>query len=163
MTDSTYVRAYNGKGIQTTGNIKLEGAGKQIYLDTGGAGLYWGSGYSRIVDDGDLRICTDDNLHFNTGCNSSSLGTERMVLLANGKVGIGTSSPIAKLEVTGGYDVGFRVNSGGAQIFGTELSYDYPGAQNDYFTNGGSIQGDSPYLNFGLYVQNTIRALGLSS
>jgi hypothetical protein len=63
--------------------------------------------------------------------------------------------------VTGGYDVGFRVNSGGAQIFGTELSYDYPGAQNDYFTNGGSIQGDSPYLNFGLYVQNTIRATGI--
>ena len=78
-----------------------------------------------------------------------------------GRVGIGTSSPIAKLEVTGGYSVGFRVNSGGAQIFGTEESYDYPGAQNDYFTNGGSIQGDSPYLNFGLYVQNTIRATGI--
>ena len=63
--------------------------------------------------------------------------------------------------MTGGYDVGFRVNSGGAQIFGTELSYDYPGAQNDYFTNGGSIQGDSPYLTFGLYVQNTIRVQGI--
>jgi hypothetical protein len=65
-----------------------------------GAGLYWGSGYSRIVDDGDLRICTDDNLHFNTGCNSSSLGTERMVLLANGSLGIG-KNPGYPLDVAG--------------------------------------------------------------
>jgi hypothetical protein len=52
-------------------------------------------------------------------------------------------------------------DNGGARVFGTEFSYDYPGANNDYFTNGGSIQGDSPYLNFGLYVQNTIRGAGI--
>jgi len=54
------------------------------------------------------------------------------------------------------------VSTGGCRIYGTELAnYDYPGAQNDYFTNGGSIQGDSPSLNFGLYVQYTIRGAGI--
>ena len=102
-----------------------------------------------------LNCNTSQSIRFRTG------NGDKMCMLANGKFGIGTTSPVAKLEVTGGYDVGFRVNSGGAQIFGTELSYDYPGAQNDYFTNGGSIQGDSPYLTFGLYVQNTIRVQGI--
>jgi len=82
-------------------------------------------------------------------------------LLVEGKVGIGTTSPVAKLEVTGGYDVGFRVNSGGAQIFGTETSYNYPEAQNDYLTNNTNVVGDAPYLPFGLYVQNTVRAAGI--
>ena len=109
--DDLYVDGNMGVGTTTpaqkldvNGNIKLDGSGRQIYLDTGGAGLYWGSGYSRIVDDGDLRICTDDNLHFNTGCNSSSLGTERMVLLANGTFSIGNTSPPGlgqKLHVEG--------------------------------------------------------------
>ena len=50
----------------------------------------------------------------------------------------------------------------GARIYGTELSnYNYAQPSNDYFTNGGSIQNDSPTLNFGLYVQYTIRAQGL--
>ena len=72
--DDLYVDGNMGVGtitpaqkLDVNGNIKLDGSGRQIYLDTGGAGLYWGSGYSRIVDDGDLRICTDDDLHFTTG------------------------------------------------------------------------------------------------
>ena len=45
------------------------------------SGLTWGSGpYSKIVDDGDLRICTDDNMHFFCGLTSSSNGTEVMTL-----------------------------------------------------------------------------------
>ena len=51
--------------------------------------------------------------------------------------------------------------SNGCRIYGTEHSQDYPHAQNDYFTNGGNIQGDSPFLNFSLYVENTIRAAGI--
>jgi hypothetical protein len=49
----------------------------------------------------------------------------------------------------------------GARIYGTEKTYNYPSAGNDYFTNGGNIQVDSPNLNFGLYVQNNIRASGI--
>ena len=89
-----------GQLLDVNGNIKLSGSGRQIYLDTGGAGLYWGDGYSRIVDDGDLRICTDDNLRFNTGSSSSSLGTERMIINSTG-VGIGTSGPAQLLDVAG--------------------------------------------------------------
>jgi len=89
-----------GSKLDVAGNINLDGSGRQIYFATGGAGLYWGSGYSRIVDDGDLRICTDDNLHFNTG-NTSSLGTERMVLKANSDFGIGTGSLGFTLDVNG--------------------------------------------------------------
>ena len=110
-TDTLYVDASENRvGLGTTspaqkldvnGNIKLGGSGRQIYLDTGGAGLYWGSGYSRIVDDGDLRICTDDNLHFNTNCSSGSLGIERMVLKANGSVGIGVTAPDRLFHVNG--------------------------------------------------------------
>jgi hypothetical protein len=162
MTDSTYVRAYNSKGIHTAGNIKLEGSGNQIYLDTGGSGLYWGSGYSRIVDDGDLRICTDDNLHFNTGCNSSSLGTERMVLKANGNFGINTTAPGRTLDVNGTCDIAnlLRVY-GGSQIRGSESTVNYTNAQSDYLTNGGNVQVDPPSLMFGLYVQYSIRGSGI--
>jgi hypothetical protein len=110
-TNTFFVDSVNNRvGVGTTspaqkldvnGNIKLGGSGRQIYLDTGGAGLYWGSGYSRIVDDGDLRICTDDNLHFNTNCSSGSLGIERMVLKANGSVGIGVTAPDRLFHVNG--------------------------------------------------------------
>ena len=91
--------------LHVLGNIKLEGSGRQIYLDTGGAGLYWGAGYSRIVDDGNLRICTDDTIHFNTGCTSTSLGNQRMVISATGNVGIGgnaAQTPHAKLTINSG-------------------------------------------------------------
>ena len=85
--------------LHVDGNAKLQGSGRQLYFDTGGAGLYWGAGYSRIVDDGNLRICTDDHMHFNTGSNASSLGTERMCIRSNGCVGIGTGSPSVPLHV----------------------------------------------------------------
>ena len=80
MTDSTWVRAYNSKSILTNGNIYIQNAGRQLYFDTGGAGLYWGAGYSRIVDDGNIRFCTDDTMHWNIGSTSSSLGTQKMYL-----------------------------------------------------------------------------------
>ena len=88
--------------LHVDGNAKLQGSGRQLYFDTGGAGLHWGAGYSRIVDDGDLRICTDDHMHFNTGSNTSSLGTERMCIRSNGYVGIATATPYCPLQVNGG-------------------------------------------------------------
>ena len=50
---------------------------------------------------------------------------------------------------------------GGLRVYGTEVTTDYAPSSNDYFTNGGSIQGDSPNLNFGLYVANSIRGAGI--
>ena len=77
-----------------------------INLPTVGYGIHWGNGYSRIYDDNDLRICTDDNIHFYTGSSTSSPGTERITLLANGNIGIGITSPNVNLEVAGSVRIG---------------------------------------------------------
>ena len=68
---------------------------------SGSYGIHWGSGYSRIYDDSDLRICTDDTMHFHTGSTVSSPGTERITLLPGGNVGIGTNAPNYNLAVNG--------------------------------------------------------------
>ncbi|MCP2505131.1 MAG: tail fiber domain-containing protein, partial [Candidatus Poseidoniaceae archaeon] len=80
-----------------------------------------------------------------------------------GRVGINQSSPDRTLDVNGTCDIANMLRVyGGLQLYGTELSYyNYAQPDNDYFTNGGSIQNDSPTLNFGLYVQYTIRAQGI--
>jgi len=67
-----------GNGTTQTGLINWPSSGAS-------SGLTWGAGpYSSIVDDGDLRIATDDNMHFYTGLSGSSNGTERLTLSAAG-------------------------------------------------------------------------------
>lgn len=61
-------------GVSQTGLTSWPTAGAS-------SGLTWGAGpYSNIVDDGDLRICTDDNMHFFCGLTGSSNGTEVLTL-----------------------------------------------------------------------------------
>jgi hypothetical protein len=89
--------------ISAEGNLNKSGDSGNvdgINLPTG-SGINWRSGFSRIVDNNDLRICTDDNIRFNTGCSASSLGTEKMTIIANGNVGIGTTSPAYLFDVAG--------------------------------------------------------------
>ena len=64
-------------------------------MGAGGAGITWGNNYSRIYDDGDLRVTTDDNMHFYTA------GNERITILANGNVGINKTNPGVILHVYG--------------------------------------------------------------
>jgi hypothetical protein len=88
--------------IDTTGNILLAGAGsncKGINMPTGGYGLTWGPGYSRIYDDANLRICTDDIMYFHTGSNTTTPGTEAMVISNLAYVGIGIATPDAPLHI----------------------------------------------------------------
>lgn len=71
---------FNNKlGIGTT-NMPLTG----INFSNNGTGLNWGLGYSRILDDGDLRICTDDNMRFYSGSSTSTYGTQQMLLNSSG-------------------------------------------------------------------------------
>ena len=94
-----------GSALEVNGVMRFTGTSTSlagINLPTGGAGIHWGNGYSRIYDDGDLRICTDDNMHFYTGCNTSSPGTERITMLSTGNVGINTTNPSSyTLQVAG--------------------------------------------------------------
>jgi hypothetical protein len=117
--------------LDVAGDINLNGTGRTIYFDsTGGSGLYWGGGFSRIVDDGDLRICTDDNMHFNTGCTSTTLGTERMVIKSDGDVGIGIADPDEKLHVHGNIAISWNNN---ARII---MNYDNSYRQGFHFDAG---------------------------
>ena len=93
-----------GSALEVNGVMRITGASTTlpgINLPTSGNGIHWGNGYSRIYDDGDLRICTDDNMHFYTGSNASSPGTERITMLANGTVGINQTSPTYLVDVSG--------------------------------------------------------------
>jgi hypothetical protein len=71
-----------------------------------GYGIHWGSGYSRIYDDVNLRICTDDIMYFHTGSTTSTSGATRITMLQNGNVGIGITSPNVNLEVAGSVRIG---------------------------------------------------------
>jgi hypothetical protein len=84
--------------IRFSGNMYKSGsssANSGINLPTSGAGITWGANASRIYDDGDLRITTDDNMHFYTA------GAERITILANGNVGINNTVPGVQFEVNG--------------------------------------------------------------
>ena len=88
-----------GVKITDTNNTGLEirssGADKRMFIDfvdtsTDDSGVGTPDWQGRIVYDG-----TDDSMHFETN------GTDRAVIDANGNVGIGTTTPGAKLDVAG--------------------------------------------------------------
>jgi hypothetical protein len=63
------------------------------------SGISFGNNFSRLYDDGHLRMYTDDNMYFYTSNTTAS----RMYINPNGNIGIGTESlsSIAKLHVHG--------------------------------------------------------------
>jgi hypothetical protein len=93
-----------GSALEVNGVMRFSGASTLnpgINMPTGGSGITWGNTYSRILDDGDLRFVTDDNMHWCTGSTNSTLGTERLTLIANGNIGINQTSPGYTLDVNG--------------------------------------------------------------
>jgi len=73
-----------GGNITTNGYVFPKG---DVIFNNDGSGLRWGGvggGVSRIVDDGTLRICTDDWIEFKTGSSSTALGDTKMRVDTNG-------------------------------------------------------------------------------
>ena len=54
-----------------------------------------GAGFSKIYDDGQLRLYTDDHLHLFTGTTTSS----RMHINSSGHIGVGKDGPTSRLDV----------------------------------------------------------------
>jgi hypothetical protein len=122
----------NNLMINTAANNNLG-----INLPTSGYGIHWDDTInivSRIYDDGDLRICTDDNIHFYTGSTTSSPGTERITLNNSGYVGIGTTAPNYTLAVNGPAQFG-------ANTLNNKIIVLYDGNSGDNWTAGTSFYG----------------------
>lgn len=80
-----------GIGTATPDNAKLHVAGGTLNLDNNQA-IAWGGGTARPGMKADK---TDSHIEIHTS------GTERIRVMGDGKVGIGTSAPASKLEVNG--------------------------------------------------------------
>ena len=116
MYDSTWIRSVGEKSIWSgAGNIcgggsfgvgtatpsqKLHVSGGNAYIDNGwmmfpntGKGLYWGAGYSKIYDDANLHLYTDDAMYFDNNAGTA------LFIDANRNIGINTTSPSTKLHV----------------------------------------------------------------
>jgi len=75
----------------------------------------------------------------------------------------GTIYTTERLDVNNSADITNMLRVyGGCRIYGVEDSLDYNNSQSDCLTRGGSVQVEPPYLAYGLYVQYTIRALGIT-
>ncbi|TDM00446.1 MAG: hypothetical protein C4K58_04365 [Flavobacteriaceae bacterium] len=84
----------------------------KITLWSGGPNNYFGFG----ISSGDLDYFSQFNHRFYTGYNGSA-GTEKMVINVKGDVGIGTTSPSAKLDVQGDIYTNSSSNEGGSISF----------------------------------------------
>jgi hypothetical protein len=83
--------------IRFSGNMYKSGSSATnsgINLPTSGAGITWGANGSRIYDDGDLRIFTDDQMHLSTNAG------EKITIYA-GNVGINATLPGFQFQVHG--------------------------------------------------------------
>jgi hypothetical protein len=105
FSGNLYVGSMTASSSNTTGALIVNGGvgvNGNIWFPNNGSGLVWGSTFSQIMDDGDLKIRTDDNMRLYTN------NTERITINTNGNVGISTTSPTQALEVNGT----IRVNAG---------------------------------------------------
>ena len=75
--------------------IRVEGPGGEVYLEIANTGSSGNTSNSWGIGTND-----DNNLHIAYGTNSTMNKTDKMIILNNGRVGIGTTSPRAGLEVT---------------------------------------------------------------
>jgi hypothetical protein len=155
------------------GNISSGGSVSATGFNFTGQGTWSGTGQTSYANYGGNR-----DWYIRTGNNNGKV----VINDTGGVIGLGTSSVSSgfraevngKLKVTNEIQCNGQIFASsdiscstriyaytGARLYGTEATVNYTNAQSDYLTNGGSVQIDPPNLNFGLYVQNSIRASGI--
>ena len=77
--------------------------------------------------------------------------TESNYIATQGRIGAGTTNPGQPLHVAGKAYI-----SSGMHVAGAYWSNNYTDSQSDYLTNGGSVQANPPYLNFGIRCDQAI-------
>jgi len=97
-----------------------------IFKPNNGSGITWGSNFSKIKDDGNLNILTDDSFYIGK-CDGAGNRTATTIFadVNSGNVGIGTESPTQKLEVNGGVRIQddiFKPNNGSGITWGSNYS-----------------------------------------
>jgi acyl-[acyl carrier protein]--UDP-N-acetylglucosamine O-acyltransferase len=81
------------------GNLFMSG---NLYTTDSGEGWLGYSGNSRLSNNNtETQLGANTNLRFYTGTTSATMGNEKITLLLNGNVGIGTSTPAYVFDVVG--------------------------------------------------------------
>ena len=117
----------------------------KITLWSGGSNNYFGFGISSI----DLDYFSQGNHRFYTEYNGTP-GSEKMVIQANGDVGIGVPSPETKLHIEGnlsitnpeGYPYGSTIGSDSEGGWSREYSFTRPGMGGKLFSFGARCEAD---------------------
>ena len=127
--------------LEVNGGMRIE---NDISKPNNGSGITWGYNYSKIKDDGDLNILTDDRLYIGR-CDGAGTRTASTIFadVISGNVGIGTESPTQKLEVNGigRFSSGLKLSSSSSLEFGEGLTKEINAGKICYgcFDNGQSL------------------------
>ena len=113
-------------------SIRVEGSGGEVYLEIANT-----SAGGSTTDSWGIGTNDDKHLHFAYGTNSTMNKTEKVIILDNGRVGIGTTSPRAGIEVvtTAGTNGNAGVDDNSVSYlsyYGSSDAYSYDFNSNNY-------------------------------
>lgn len=121
--DNIWVRTYpDGAGFTcgslncadiNTNNSTITVGNGNVAFNTNGGGLTWAGTNSRIYDQGNLQITTDDNMYVAA---PNLFQVTSGIIYFTGNVGIGTASPGYKLDVAGNARIENTLTSGNLTI-----------------------------------------------
>ena len=138
--------------LEINGSLKFTDQYNNIKFTGQGGGITWAGGNSQVIDDGHLRICSDDLIAFQIGSNSSGdKGTERMVIDGNGRVKITESGGgTAASTTTGTLTLQHENNYGSSSIvFPSKVNNGSDYAWIEYDEDGGE-GGEAAKLKIGI-------------